>query len=111
VRTADPVRAPARPASYRDFWCVWMTRLTAALSNVAVMTYPLYYLTEAVHHPDPTRGQFVLVAAAAVGITVTAALRGWLSDRYRRRKAVVAGSMLVSSRRDRARQGVMRRPR
>jgi MFS family permease len=92
---AVAARAAAGAASYRDFWWVWMTRLTAVLSNVAVMTYLLYYLTEAVHHPDPTRGQFILVTVAGAGITVTAAASGWLSDRYRRRKAVVAGSMLV----------------
>ncbi len=82
-------------AKYFDFWLVWMTRLTVALSNVMVMTYLLYYLEDGIGHPDPTRGQFVIVIVASACFTATAIASGWLSDRLRRRKALVAISMLV----------------
>jgi MFS family permease len=93
--TAESAAPRGTRKEYRDFWLVWMTRLTVALSNVMVMTYLLYYLEDAVGHPDPTRGQFVIVVLASVCFTATAVASGWLSDRFRRRKALVVASMVV----------------
>lgn len=99
VRPApDAASTPATSvdtSGYRDFWLVWMTRLTVAMSNVMVMTYLLYYLTEVVRHPHPVRAHFVIVVVASACFTVTALASGWLSDRFQRRKALVAASMVV----------------
>ena len=85
------------PRSYPDFGWAWLTRFLMNVGNALGTLYLLYYLQDAVHHPDPDTGVVVLTATYAVTMLLTVVVGGIASDRVGRRKPFVLCAGLVMS--------------
>lgn len=83
------------PRRYPDFGWAWLTRFLINLGNAIAIVYLLYFLQDAVHHPDPDGGVFVLTAIYAATLLTTVVLGGVWSDRLGRRRIFVLVSGTV----------------
>ncbi|MEU0395421.1 MFS transporter [Streptomyces sp. NPDC006208] len=83
------------PRDHPDFGWAWLTRFLVMLGNAMGTLYLLYFLKDAVHHPDPDKGVLILTLLYTAGVVVTAVAGGVVSDRLGRRKALVAVSSAV----------------
>ncbi|WP_083701699.1 MFS transporter [Tersicoccus sp. Bi-70] len=83
------------PRRHPDFGWAWITRFLVFLGNSMFTLYLLYFLQDAVHHPDPTFGVLVLTGCYVAAVLVTAVIAGPASDRIGRRKPFVIGASLV----------------
>jgi MFS family permease len=83
------------PRRYPDFAWAFLTRFLVQLGNALGTLYLLYFLADAVRHPDPEGGLLVLVLVYTAGLTLTAVVAGRLSDRSGRRKPFVIASGVV----------------
>lgn len=86
------------PRAYPDFGWAWLTRFLVMLGNAMGTLYLLYFLKDAVHHPDPDEGVLILTLLYTAGVVGTAVVGGVVSDRLGRRKALVAvGSVVMAT--------------
>lgn len=81
---------------HRDFAWAWLGRLLMMTAVQLLVVYLLFFLRDALGHPDPAAGVFVLTAVYAVGTVLTAGVAGKLSDRTGRRPLVAVASLLVA---------------
>ena len=85
------------PRRYPDFGWACLTRFLINLGNSIPLVYLLYYLQDAVHHPDPDTGVVVLTATYAATMLLTVVVAGIASDRVGRRKPFVLCAGVVMS--------------
>jgi MFS family permease len=83
------------PRAYPDFAWAWACRFLVQLGNFMMTLYILYFLTDAVHYPDPDTGFLIVTATFSAGILVTCIAGGAISDRLGRRKVFVFGCSIV----------------
>ncbi|PWI42247.1 MFS transporter [Streptomyces sp. ICBB 8177] len=83
------------PRRHPDFGWAWLTRFLINLGNSIGTLYLLYYLTDAVHRPDPAAGVLVLTAVYTLAALLTAIPSGVVSDRTGRRRTLVLVSCVV----------------
>jgi MFS family permease len=67
------------------------------LGNSIPLVYLLFFLQDAVRHPDPETGVFLLTATYAGTLLLTVVTGGIASDRLGRRRVFVTGAGLVMS--------------
>ena len=92
----------SRPVSYTHldvYKRQWGTRFLTNLANALGTGYLLFYLTDAVHHPDPTAAQTMLILVYAGLLVVSTVIAGVWSDRVGRRRVFViwAGVVLAGA--------------
>ena len=87
------------PREHPDFGWAWGTRFLTNLANALGTGYLLFYLTDAVHHPDPTAAQTMLILVYAGLLVVSTVIAGVWSDRVGRRRVFViwAGVVLAGA--------------
>ncbi|MEU1587570.1 MFS transporter [Micromonospora sp. NPDC005710] len=83
------------PRQHPDFAWAWITRFLVQLGNALGTLYLLYFLSDAVHHPDPEGSLLVLILLYTLGMILTAVVAGRMSDRSGRRKIYVIVSGLI----------------
>jgi MFS family permease len=83
------------PREYPDFAWAWITRFLMWLGTSMATLYLLYYLKDAIGHPEPEKGQTILTALYGLGTLLTAVVGGRLSDRSGKRKVYVLWASLV----------------
>ncbi|MQM24074.1 MFS transporter [Glycomyces albidus] len=83
------------PRAHPDFAWAWFTRFLVMLGNATGTLYLLYFLDDAVHHPNPEEGVLVLTLLYTGGVVATAVAGGVVSDRIGRRKILVFASSVV----------------
>ncbi|MGC5020924.1 MFS transporter [Micromonospora sp. DT47] len=83
------------PRRHPDFAWAWITRFLVQIGNALGTLYLLYFLTDAVRHPDPEGALLVLILLYTVGMMLTAVVAGRLSDRSGRRKVFVITSGVI----------------
>ncbi|WP_030625115.1 MFS transporter [Streptomyces sclerotialus] len=77
------------PRRHPDLAWAWLTRFLINLGNSLVLLYLLYYLRDALHHPDPENGVLLLTAVNGALLLATVVAAGHWSDRTGRRKPFV----------------------
>ena len=80
------------PRRHPDFAWAWLSRLLINFGNGTGAVYLLFFLQDAVGHPDPAAGVLVLTAIYAALVVATAVVGGRISDRTGRRKVFVVTS-------------------
>ena len=83
------------PREHPDFGWAWGTRFLTNLANALGTGYLLFYLTDAVHHPDPTAAQTMLILVYAGLLVVSTVIAGVWSDRVGRRRVFVVWAGVV----------------
>ncbi|MFG2889130.1 MFS transporter [Streptomyces sp. NPDC048248] len=83
------------PRRHPDLGWAWLTRFLINLGNALALLYLLYYLRDALHHPDPEGGVLILTAVNGVTLLGTVVLGGIRSDRAGRRKPFVLAAGVV----------------
>ncbi|MBP2475493.1 MFS family permease [Crossiella equi] len=83
------------PRRHPDFAWAWLTRFLLNTGNALGTLYLLFFLTDAVGHPDPGTGVLILTAVYAVSMIGTTVLSGRWSDRAGRRKVFVTWASVV----------------
>lgn len=83
------------PREHPDFGWAWGTRFLTNLANALGTGYLLFYLTDAVHHPDPTAAQTLLILVYAALLVVSTVIAGVWSDRVGRRRVFVVWAGVV----------------
>ncbi len=78
--------------AYPDFGWAWITRFLASLSISMGTLYLYYFLRDAVHYKQPTKGLAMLILIYTVCVVVTAIIGGRISDRIGKRKIIVTVS-------------------
>ncbi len=84
------------PRRYPDFAWAWVTRFLVNLGNSLGTLLLYFYLQDAVHHPDPEAGVFVLTVVYALFIVASTVVAGSWSDRLQRRKVFVTVSGVIT---------------
>jgi MFS family permease len=77
------------PRRHPDFAWAFGTRFLVFFGNALGTLYLLYFLSDAIHYPDPQGGLLILILIYAAAILATAVLSGWRSDRTGKRKVFV----------------------
>ncbi|MFI9046430.1 MFS transporter [Streptomyces sp. NPDC053427] len=87
------------PRRHPDLGWAWLTRFLINLGNALALLYLLYYLRDALHHPDPDGGVLILTAVNGVTLLATVVVGGIWSDRAGRRKPFVlwAGAIMAAA--------------
>jgi MFS family permease len=83
------------PRRHPDFAWAWVTRFLVQLGNALGTLYLLYFLKDAVHHPDPDTGLLVLILVYTAGLIATTVVAGRRSDRTGRRRVFVIWAGIV----------------
>jgi MFS family permease len=83
------------PRQHPDFAWAWLTRFLVQLGNALGTLYLLYFLTDAVHYPDPGNGLLVLILVYTAGLIATTVVAGRHSDRTGRRRIFVIWAGIV----------------
>jgi MFS family permease len=101
VTEASPAPAPRGSASrghYRDARLAWTVRAVVTFANTLVFTFANYYVSDALHLPDPQRFVGLVAGVVAVFVLAGALTSGWASDRsQRRRRFVITAAIVMSS--------------
>ncbi|MBN6035509.1 MFS transporter [Amycolatopsis sp. 195334CR] len=87
-----PRRMWISPRRHPDFARAWSCHFLIGLGNALGTLYLLFFLKDAVGHPDPDTGLLVLMGLYGVALIVGALGAGVLSDRSGRRKPYVVGA-------------------
>ncbi|HEY0641089.1 MAG TPA: MFS transporter [Pseudonocardiaceae bacterium] len=85
------------PRRHPDFAWAWLTRFLMNLGNAIALLYLLFFLRDAVRHPDAEGGVLVLTAVNAVAMLGTVVVSGHWSDRVGRRRVFVCAAGVVMS--------------
>jgi MFS family permease len=85
------------PRMHPDFGWAWLTRFLVNLGNALGTLYLFFYLQDAVGHPDPEAGVFVLTGIYAATLVATTVVGGIWSDRVGRRRVFVTVAGLVAA--------------
>ncbi|WP_223735870.1 MFS transporter [Streptomyces purpurogeneiscleroticus] len=87
------------PRRHPDLAWAWLTRFLVNLGNSIALLYLLYYLRDALHHPDPATGVLILTAVNSTLLLATVVAAGCWSDRIGRRKPFVlwAGVLMAAA--------------
>ncbi|MGW0521398.1 MFS transporter [Crossiella sp. NPDC003009] len=105
----DPVLPPGRRPVLRSLWIsprrhgdfLWAiaSQSLITISYVLGSLYTLFFLADVLKHEDPEGGTALASTITTVGVVVSAAIFGHLSDRLGRRKlfAVLAGVLMAAS--------------
>ncbi|MEV5542211.1 MFS transporter [Saccharopolyspora shandongensis] len=80
------------PRRYPDFAWGWGCHFMINLGNAFGTLYLLFFLGDAVHHPDPETGLLVLMGLYGAALVVGGVVAGALSDRTGRRKPYILTS-------------------
>lgn len=80
------------PRRYPDFAWGWACHFLINLGNAFGTLYLLFFLADAVRHPDPETGLLVLMGLYGAALTVGGVVVGALSDRTERRKPYILAS-------------------
>lgn len=83
------------PRRHPDFAWAWSCHFLINLGNSLGTFYLLYFLTDAMHYPDPDTGLLIMMAAYGVALVIGGIGVGYLSDALSRRKPFVLFSVLV----------------
>lgn len=85
------------PIKYPDFGLAWWGRFCIILASFLFTTFRLLYMTEHLQVSEAQAPAFVAtgVTIYTVASIVAGLVGGWLSDKFRRRKVIVALSILV----------------
>ncbi|MFG2137436.1 MFS transporter [Streptomyces sp. NPDC048650] len=83
------------PRRHPDFGWAWLTRFLINLGNALALLYLLYYLRDALHHPDPDGGVLVLTAVNGATLLATVVVSGIWSDRVGRRQPFVVHAGVI----------------
>lgn len=83
------------PREHPDFAWAWLTRFIPFIGYFLGTTYILYYLEDAVKHPDALQGASTFSIIATVVSLLSTVLGGFLSDRLKRRKPFVVAGMII----------------
>jgi MFS family permease len=85
------------PRRHPDFGWAWAGHFMINLGNALGTLYLLFFLDDAVHHPDPETGLLVLMGLYGVALAGGAVVVGRISDASgRRRRFVVLSSVLMA---------------
>ncbi|MBF6670803.1 MULTISPECIES: MFS transporter [Glutamicibacter] len=85
------------PVKHKDFGWAWLTRFLLYLGSQLCLVYLLYFLQDAIGHPNPAQGVLVLTAIYAFCVIFSSVISGKLSDRDgRRKKYVMISSVIVA---------------
>jgi len=83
------------PREHPDFAWAWLTRFIPFVGYFLGTTYVLYYLEDAVKHPDALQGASTFSIIATVVSLLSTVLGGFLSDKFKRRKPFVVAGMII----------------
>lgn len=84
-----------RGPAYRDFWWVFATRFSVLVGLYVLQTYLLYYLRFVLGIRHAQLDVFLILIILSLTATGAALAGGYISDRYRRRRAIVAASGIL----------------
>lgn len=97
---APPATAPARRLARRDLAIAWVARLLVQAAGVVVSLYLLFYFNSITAERASDEGAVgigLLMAVASVLALPAAIAFGRLSDKTRRRKAILCGSAAIAA--------------
>ncbi|PRY01940.1 MFS transporter [Allonocardiopsis opalescens] len=83
------------PRRHPDFGWAWTTRFLMQLGNAMATLYLLYFLRDAVGHPEPDTGLLVLILVYTCAVIATTVVGGMVSDRIGRRRGLVCVAGVV----------------
>ncbi|OXM74447.1 MFS transporter [Amycolatopsis sp. KNN50.9b] len=83
------------PRRHPDFAWAWGCHFLINLGNSLGTFFLLFFLTDAVHHPDPDTGLLIMMGLYGVALVIGGLVVGPLSDRTGRRKPFVLGAVVV----------------
>lgn len=83
------------PRKHADFAWAWGCHFLINLGNALGTFYLLFFLTDAVHYPDPDTGLLIMMGLYGVALIIGGLTVGWLSDRSGRRKPFVWLAVVV----------------
>ncbi|MBM7769544.1 MFS transporter [Glutamicibacter nicotianae] len=86
------------PVKHRDFGWAWLTRFLLYLGCQLCLVYLLFFLQDAIKHPEPAQGVLVLTAIYAFCVIFSSVISGKLSDKDgKRKKYVILSSVIVAA--------------
>ncbi|ROS40989.1 MFS transporter [Amycolatopsis thermoflava] len=83
------------PRRHPDFAWAWGCHFLINLGNALGTFFLLFFLKDAVHHPDPDTGLLIMMGLYGVALVIGGLVVGPLSDRTGRRKPFVLGAVVV----------------
>lgn len=86
------------PLKHSDFGWAWLTRFLLYLGCQLCLVYLLFFLQDAIKHPEPAQGVLVLTAIYAFCVIFSSVISGKLSDKDgKRKKYVILSSVIVAA--------------
>ena len=86
------------PVKHSDFGWAWLTRFLLYLGCQLCLVYLLFFLQDAIKHPEPAQGVLVLTAIYAFCVIFSSVISGKLSDKDgKRKKYVILSSVIVAA--------------
>ena len=86
------------PVKHSDFGWAWLTRFLLYLGCQLCLVYLLFFLQDAIKHPEPAQGVLVLTAIYAFCVIFSSVTSGKLSDKDgKRKKYVILSSVIVAA--------------
>lgn len=86
------------PVKHSDFGWAWLTRFLLYLGCQLCLVYLLFFLQDAIKHPEPAQGVLVLTAIYAFCVIFSSVISGKLSDKDgKRKKYVILSSAIVAA--------------
>ncbi|MFJ2316732.1 MFS transporter [Arthrobacter sp. MYb214] len=86
------------PVKHADFGWAWLTRFLLYLGCQLCLVYLLFFLQDAIKHPEPAQGVLVLTAIYAFCVIFSSVISGKLSDKDgKRKKYVIISSVIVAA--------------
>ncbi|MFJ8813218.1 MFS transporter [Amycolatopsis thermoflava] len=83
------------PRRHPDFAWAWGCHFLINLGNALGTFFLLFFLKDAVHHPDPDTGLLIMMGLYGVALVIGGLVVGPLSDRTGRRKPFVLAAVVV----------------
>ena len=81
---------PTALRGYRDLGWAGLSRVLVNVGNLVGTTYLLFFLSDELRMPDPDGALMILILVYLAGCAVATWAGGLLTDRWRRRRALVA---------------------